>query len=273
MSNNKKKSAKGSYGAILNGIAILIAIGLGYIVWKYIMGNPSNFENGNPEGNPLPGNLLAVIYKGGVIVPFLIGANIIVIIFSIERFISLARAKGKGSLTSFVRDAQEMLNNDQIEDVIASCDKQRGSLANVMKAGLVRYRDLQSDTKLVKDQKIAALQKELEEASALEMPMLSQNIVILSTLASISVLIGLMGTVMGMIKAFAALATAGAPDALALATGISEALINTAFGIFGSLLAIVMYNYFSSRIDSFTFKMDEAGFSIVQTFVASDKTK
>jgi biopolymer transport protein ExbB len=93
--------------------------------------------------------------------------------------------------------------------------------------------------------------------------------VILSTLASISVLIGLIGTVLGMIKAFAALAQAGAPDALALATGISEALINTAFGITGSTLAIIFYNYFSSKIDSFTFKIDEAGFSLTQTFAAS----
>jgi biopolymer transport protein ExbB len=142
-----------------------------------------------------------------------------------------------------------------------------------MKSGLVRFRDLQSDQKLLKDQKIAALQKELEEASALEMPMLSKNLVILSTIASISVLIGLMGTVIGMIKAFAALATAGAPDALALATGISEALINTAFGIFGSLMAIVMYNILSAQVDGYTFKMDEAGFSVVQTFVSSEKTK
>lgn len=273
MSNNNLKSAKGSYGGLFTAGAIIMACVLGYIVWKYIMGSPSNFENNNPEGNPLPGNLLAVIYKGGMIVPFLIGANLTVIIFTIERFISLARAKGKGKLTLFVRNIQGMLRNDQIEEAIESCDKQRGSLANVMKAGLIRFRDLQSDTKLVKDQKIAALQKELEEASALELPMLSKNLIILSTLASISVLIGLMGTVIGMIKAFAALATAGAPDALALANGISEALINTAFGIFGSLLAIVLYNYFSSTIDAFTFKMDEAGFSIVQTFVASEKTK
>jgi biopolymer transport protein ExbB len=268
--SNKAKS-KGSFNALFTALAIIMAVIVGYVVWKYIMGSPSNFEQGNPEGHPLPGNLLAIIYKGGIIVPFLIGANLTAIIFMIERFISLARAKGRGSLTSFVRNVQDMLRNDRIEDALAACDKQRGSLANVMKAGLVRYRDLQSDTKLDKDQKILAMQKELEEASGLEMPMLSRNMVILSTIASISVLIGLMGTVIGMIKAFAALATAGAPDALALATGISEALINTAFGIFGSLLSIVLYNYFSARIDAFNFKIDEAGFSLTQSFAANVK--
>ena len=116
-----------------------------------------------------------------------------------------------------------------------------------------------------------ALQKEFEEATALELPILSRNVVIISTIASISVLTGLMGTVLGMIRAFAALATAGSPDAVALSTGISEALINTAFGIGGSLLAIVLYNYFSTRIDNFTYKIDEAGFSLVQSFAASTK--
>jgi biopolymer transport protein ExbB len=85
------------------------------------------------------------------------------------------------------------------------------------------------------------------------------------------VLVGLIGTVLGMIRAFGALATAGAPDALALATGISEALVNTAFGITGSTLALIFYNYYQTRVDSMTFKMDEASFSLAQTFAASLK--
>ena len=101
--------------------------------------------------------------------------------------------------------------------------------------------------------------------------MLSKNLVILSTIASIAVLIGLIGTVLGMIRAFSALASAGSPDALALATGISEALINTAFGITGSTLAIILYNMFSTLIDNLTFKMDEASFSVVQTFASQLK--
>jgi len=77
-----------------------------------------------------------------------------------------------------------------------ACDRQRGSLANVMKAGLTRYRDLQKDKELEKDQKILSIQKSFEEATALELPMLSKNMVIFSTIASISVLIGLIGTVL-----------------------------------------------------------------------------
>lgn len=272
---SKKNNKGGSLGDALRStftlIAIVVAFVAGFLVFKLIMGNPINFEGNNPAGSPLPGNYLGIIYKGGMIVPFLIGLNLLVIIFSIERGISITRAKGKGRINVFVKGLQNFLNDDKIEDAVVSCDKQRGSLANVMKAGLLRYRTLQKDVKLEKDQKILALQKEFEEATALELPMLSRNLVILSTIASISVLTGLMGTVLGMIKAFGALATAGAPDALALATGISEALINTAFGIFGSLLAIVMYNFFSTQIDSFTYKIDEAGFSLVQSFAAATK--
>jgi biopolymer transport protein ExbB len=251
--------------------AILLAFVISIIVYKYVMGNPVNFEGGNPAGHPLPGNYLAMVYKGGFIVPLLMMVLLVLVIFSCERAITLRKAKGKGRINVFVKDLQTNLTNDKIEDAIVSCDKQKGSLANVMKAGLLRYRILQHDPKLEKDQKILALQKEFEEATALELPMLSRNLVILSTIASISVLIGLLGTVLGMIRAFGALAQAGAPDALALATGISEALINTAFGISGSLLAIVLYNYFSTQIDSFTYKIDEAGFSLVQSFAATTK--
>jgi biopolymer transport protein ExbB len=252
--------------------AILIAFIVSYILFTQLMGNPVNFEGGNPAGRALQGNVLGTVYKGGTIVPILMTCVLVLIVFIIERSITLSRAKGKGRLNTFVSELQADLAADKIEEAMEACDRQKGSLANVMKAGLLRYRDLQKDKELEKDQKILSIQKAFEEATALELPMLSKNMVIFSTLASISVLIGLIGTVLGMIKAFMALAQSGAPDALALAEGISEALINTAFGITGSTLAIVAFNYFSSTIDSYTFKIDEAGFSLTQNFAASLKT-
>jgi len=113
--------------------------------------------------------------------------------------------------------------------------------------------------------------KEVEEATALEMPMLEQNLTIIATLVSIGTLIGLLGTVTGMIRAFAGLANSGAPDQSALAVGISEALINTMTGIGVSTLAIIMYNVLTSKIDKLTYAIDEAGFSIVQTYASSHK--
>ena len=74
-----------------------------------------------------------------------------------------------------------------------------------------------------------------------------------------------------MIKAFSALASAGSPDSVALANGISEALINTALGIGNSAIAIIMYNVFTTKIDKITYTIDEAGFSIVQQFASAHK--
>ena len=252
-------------------VIMVLCLVAAWLIFTRIMGNPVNFEGGNPEGHALPGNYLGIVYKGGFIVPILIAINLILLSFVVERFIMLTKAKGRGNLNNFVRNLRDLLRQDKIEEASKLCDKQRGSLANVMKAGLVRYRDLQADKTLMNDQKVLALQKELEEATALELPVLSENLVIMSTIASVSVLVGLIGTVLGMIRAFGALSTAGAPDALALATGISEALVNTAFGITGSTLALIFYNYFQTRVDNMTFKIDEAGFSITQTFASSLK--
>lgn len=252
-------------------LVIVLCALAGYLIYSQIMGSPVNFEGGNNHGHPLPGNYLGIIYKGGFIVPLLIAINLILLTFVVERFIMLSVAGGKGNLNVFVRTLQTLLNDNKIEEASQLCDKQRGSIANVMKAGLHRYRALQSDKTLMNDQKVLALQKDLEEATALELPVLSQNLIILSTIASISVLVGLIGTVLGMIRAFGALATAGAPDSLALANGISEALVNTAFGITGSTLAIIAYNFFSAKIDATTYKMDEASFSVAQTFASTLK--
>jgi biopolymer transport protein ExbB len=270
MSKNGQSLKETLRSAFATG-AILVALAIAFLIYFYVLGNPVNFEGGNPAGHPIPGNYLAMVYKGGYIVPLLITLIIVLLTFTLERAFTLRKAKGKGAVNAFVANLQTLLNNNQLDQAIAACDKQKGSIGNVMKAGLIKYKELQSDTRLDKDQKLVSLQKEFEEAIALELPMLSRNLVILSTIASISVLIGLIGTVLGMIRAFAALAQAGAPDALALATGISEALINTAFGISGSTLAIIFYNYFSTKIDAMTYKIDEAGFSLTQTFAAQTK--
>jgi biopolymer transport protein ExbB len=250
------------------GGAIVFALLVGVLIYMYVMGNASNFENNDIEKGH-PKNILGIIHRGGFIVPLLIAVNITVILVVVERFITLTAASGRGNAASFIRNVRQMLGKNQFEDAIAACNEQKGSLANVVRSGLVRYQMVTKDAKLSNDEKKAAIEKELEEATGLELPMLSRNLVIISTCASIGTLIGLIGTVFGMIRAFAALANTGAPDTAALATGISEALVNTAFGIIASTLAIIFYNYFTNRIDSMTYSMDEAGYSIVSEFNAN----
>ena len=233
------------------------------------MGNPENFQGNDTVNLPKPGNYLGIIYKGGIIVPILMSILMMVITFSIERWLTITKAKGKGRISAFVVRVYQKLSPSDIESAIKECDNQRGSVANVIKAGLFKYKQIFGTKDMNKDQKIVAIKQEIEEATSLEMPILEQNLVILATIAPLATLMGLLGTVLGMIRAFAALATAGAPDAVALATGISEALINTAFGIGSSALAIIFYNYFTTKIDKMTYAIDEAGVAIVQNFAAN----
>jgi biopolymer transport protein ExbB len=266
MSSNQKSA--GGFSSLVSSIVIALTLVLGFIVYKYIFGDAKNFVEGDNTGEPLEGNMMAIIYKGGIIVPFLLATNFIVIIFAIERFVSLAKAKGKGNINNFVVKIKDLLGNNELAVAKEECDVQRGSLANVVLAGLTKYENIKNENDLSKEQKIESLKAELEEATALELPMLSKNLVILSTCASIATLIGLIGTVLGMIKSFAAMA-GGTPDTAQLATGISEALINTALGIFASTIAIIFFNLFSTKVDQLTHSMDEASFTIVQDFTAS----
>jgi len=263
----------GKSGSLFATLAIPIAIVAAIVIYMFILGNPANFEGGDTNNHPLPGNYLGIVYKGGVIVPILVSMLIMILAFSIERFLTISKAKGSKGIEGFVRTIRQRLNNHDVNGAIAACDAQKGSVANVVKAGLHKYKEMQTDTVLPKDQKVLAIQKEIEESTALELPMLEKNLVIISTIASISTLVGLIGTVLGMIKAFSALAAGGAPDAVGLAAGISEALINTALGITGSAIAIIMYNFFTSKIDELTYSIDEAGFSIIQTYASQEGNK
>ena len=264
-SSSLSESLKSGFAASV----IIIELGIGFLIWKYVLGNPANFEGNNPASHPLEGNFLGIFYKGGYLVPLAIGLLLMVFTFAVERQLTIGRAKGKGNVKSFVSRIRSLVASGNITQAIAECDKQKGSVANVVKAGLLKYNELVGNNTLEGEKKIALIQKDIEETTSLEMPMLEKNLVILATIASIATLIGLLGTVLGMITAFASMAQAGAPDSVGLANGISEALINTALGIGTSAVAIIFYNYFTSKIDALTYGIDEAGYSIVQNFAAT----
>jgi biopolymer transport protein ExbB len=265
------KKTSGGFPLIVSALAIVICLLIGLFIFKFILGAPSNFEGGDNSEKGHPHNILGTMYKGGFIVPILVGFLLTVITFAIERFITIMKANGKGQTDKFVSKIKSLISTHDFDGAVAACNKQGGSLANVVHEGIKKYEFVQNDTVMDKEGKVAAIQKAIEEATALELPMLSKNMVVISTLASIGTLAGLIGTVVGMIRAFAALSAAGAPDTNALATGISEALVNTLVGILTSALAIIFYNYFSNRIDQITYAMDEAGFSIIQEFQSTGK--
>jgi biopolymer transport protein ExbB len=202
------------------------------------------------------------IRKGGPLVIALILMSILVFSFIIERFVSLKRAQGKGSLVVFIQQLRQTLMEKNTERAISLCDRQQGSLANVVRAGLARYELVAG--RMNPEKRLLETKRAIDEANALEVPLLERNLISLSTIASIGTMVGLLGTVIGMIRAFSASAHAGAPDASQLALGISEALINTAGGIFVGITGIVAYNYFVNRVDSFNYLMDEATYEMLQ---------
>ncbi|HEX9934361.1 MAG TPA: MotA/TolQ/ExbB proton channel family protein [bacterium] len=203
---------------------------------------------------------------GGPLVVILIMLSIMVVTFIIERLLALNKAKGRGSLVTFLRNISQHVKNEDIDKAIAACDNQRGSAASVLRAGFERYKVLKSSgTHKNPKETMEEIQHAIEEAMMLEVPLLEKNLVAISTIASISVLVGLTGTVLGMIRSFRALAHAGTTDAVALSQGISEALVNTAGGLICAIMGIIAYNYFVTRIDNFTYMIDEASYSIVQT--------
>lgn len=237
----------------------IIAVSL-FIFW---FGNESHFENGHPI------DIWGTIYMGGVIVPVLQTLFLTVIVLSVERWIALSSAKGTGNISKFVANVKASLAKGDIDGAQKLCAKQRGSVAAVVSAALTKYKEMDQNTVLTKEQKLTSLQQAVEEATALEMPSLQQNLPIVATMTTLGTLVGLLGTVLGMIKSFQALAASGAPDSTELSTGISEALINTAFGIATGAFAVISYNFYTNKIDNLTYAIDEIGFSIVQTFSAT----
>jgi biopolymer transport protein ExbB len=232
-----------------NAIVIVLAFVFGWVIFEFFL--PS------------------FIKEGGYLVISLIALVIMLIAVIVERMLTLKKASGKGTLTVFLKNVQQAVNTGDIDTALAACDKQRGSCANVLRAGLEKYKMVVEEGD-VKGQKelMESIQHSIEEATMLEVPMLEKNLSMMSTIASIGTMVGLLGTVIGMIRSFQAMGRAGAPDAVQLAIGISEALINTAGGLVAGIGGIVAYNFFVTKIDNFTYMIDEASYSIIQSLAS-----
>ena len=279
----KKKEPEHKVRGIKNAIWVIVCCAVVAVnAFIFVFGNDANFDPNT--GHPI--NIMGTIFMGGFIVPILQTLFLTVIVLSVERGIALSSAKGKGSIPKFVQNVKAALAKGDIDGAQALCKKQRGSVANVVANALIKYKEMDQNTILTKEQKLTSLQQAVEEATAmempalqqnlpivataLEMPSLQQNLPIVATLTTLGTLVGLLGTVMGMIKSFSALgAGGGSVDSMALSVGISEALINTAFGIATGAFAVISYNYYTNKIDHLTYAIDEIGFSIVQTFSAT----
>jgi biopolymer transport protein ExbB len=263
-----KRGGKKSRG-VSSGIVIAFCLIIAALFYVYILGANKNFLNEDPSNHPI--NTLGTMHKGGYVVPLILTLLLTVIVLSVERFIALTKAKGSGNLINFVYDVKADLKKGNISAAEALCAKQKGSVAAIVDAGLKKYKEMETQS-IQKEQKIEEIKAEIEEATALELPSLQQNLPVIATISTLGTLLGLLGTVLGMIRSFGALAAEGAADSVALSAGISEALINTASGIATGALAIIAYSFFTGKIDNMTYAIDEMGFALTQTYAETHES-
>ena len=143
MKTNQSVISKTSNG-VSAGIVIIICFILAVCFFHFVLGNPSNFMDNNPDNHPLPGNYAGTIYKGGFIVPVVITLLLTVITLSVERFIAINRSKGKKALLGFVRTIKKDLEDGNLDAAQKACKEQQGSVANVVNAALTRYADVEN---------------------------------------------------------------------------------------------------------------------------------
>ncbi|MDH4222108.1 MAG: MotA/TolQ/ExbB proton channel family protein [candidate division Zixibacteria bacterium] len=225
-------------------LVLVVSLAVGFLIWS---------------------QLPTYLREGGPLVGVLISLSVMLLAFILERLFTLRKARGKASVQSFFKNVIMMLDKEDFDSAVAACDKQRGTTANVLRAGIERYKQLK-DAGISSEKRLSETQRAIEEANALEVPLLERNLIALSTIASIATMVGLLGTTIGMIRAFAATSqrVGGVVDAMMLARGIAEALVNTAGGLFNAIIGIVAYNFFVNKVDAFNYTMDEASYEVLQ---------
>lgn len=247
----------------VNILIIGLSLVASYMFYFWVLGDPANFDDVEKH---LPNNALGLIYLGGFPVGLLITFIVVITVYSIERQLSINKAKGKGDPVTFIKKTIGQLERGEIDTALNECDNQRGAVANVLRAAIERFKSVENDPNYGPEKKMGEVQRSIDEALNLETPLLEKNLVIISTCATIATLVGLFGTTLGMIRAFRALAETGTVSAIQLSIGISEALYNTAGGLLGAVFGIVMYNFFATKVDGFIYMIDEAILNVSQIF-------
>jgi len=246
-----------------NSFIVFLWLAIADLIWGLFMGAPGNFKDAFGRHEPL--NTLGTIHTGGPLVAALLGMLFIAITFIVERYLFINKAQGNGDLREFVKTVSTNLESGNVNNAIEACAKQQGSLSNILRSALERYVQLENNSEYDAEKKLSEVQRAIDEATNLETPLLEKNLVILSTVASVSTMVGLLGTTLGMIRSFAALgASGGAVSAQALSIGISEALYNTAFGLAAAIVSILSFNFFTTKVDNFVYMIDEAILSVME---------
>ena len=215
---------------------------------------------------------MEMIYNAGPLVAVLFFVSILTIAFALERFWALSIARGKIPYRRLFPRVKEAIEKGDLDGAEEQANKQYGSVGRILGAGIKKYKALKG--KLHERGLRNELGLALQEANVLEGALLERNIIPIATIGSIANLIGLLGTVVGMIQSFAAISATGAAEKIAaakLAQGIATALINAAGGLIVAIMAVIFYNYFLSRIDKIVFTMEEAAANLLEVCLLSER--
>jgi len=200
---------------------------------------------------------IEVFEKGGVLMyPIFISSLVAVTIF-FERMFYLKGIKTKTK--RFVLRLNNLIKKGSINLAISACRKSPTPISQIMLAGLMKYGQSRKEIK-----------EAIEDSANQEIPILEKHLSTLATIGNITPLLGLLGTVFGMIKAFNVIAVMGVGKPEALAGGISEALLTTAFGLSIAIPTIVIYNYLSNRVDKIIREMEVSCVDLLDLLTRED---
>lgn len=203
-------------------------------------------------------SLQELLRKGGPVMWPLGLCSVIALAFAVERFLNLRTRRVMPP--AIVKAVERAMETGQVEEPLRACEADRSSAARIFTAGL-RHRASSAQT----------MEHAMEEVGRREVSRLRDNILPLNVIANIAPLLGLLGTVFGMIEAFKVVAGgAGLGKPEALATGIYRALITTAVGLSIAIPALAFYYYFNGRIVRHLRRIDEVGSRLVDRFKAEE---
>ncbi len=205
------------------------------------------------------GQMIDFFQAGGPMMWPLLIAAILGLTFIIERLWVLMRSKIRtDEFLTKVRAA--LLRKRSVKEAVSVCEEYRGPIAAIMKAGLLKYGTTDEE-----------IEKNIEIAATHELARLERGLAVLASVANVAPMLGFLGTVTGMINAFAALSRTTQVDPRVVASGISEALITTATGLAIAVPTQVFYNWFSAIISRFVLEMETASNLLVETFIEMER--
>ena len=196
--------------------------------------------------------MLEILISGGwLMVPILI-CSVLSLAISLERAISLQRKNVTPK--DLMPSIWLWINSDQMSDERKREIAEQSALGAIIIAGL-------NSAALSR----ARMQEAIQESASTVVHELERNLTALGTIAAISPLLGLLGTVIGMIKVFSAIMLEGTGNTAVLAGGISEALITTAAGMFVAIPTMIFHRYFHRKVDSLVLEMEQEAVTLVDT--------